>query len=372
MHRKAIFLIGGTGMGKTKLGVQLAEAFSGEVVNSDAMQLYQGLPIATAQPSEAEKRGVAHHLMGILSPSESWTVRDYRDSALRAMEDIWQRGKTPIVVGGTLYYVQALIWKALADEQASFKRPKTMDKEEEEEGESAYDRLKRLDPERASQLHPNDSRKIERSLELLQETGGGAVPDSTNALDEVRLTDCRILWVHCDDDAEVERLLASRVEAMFQAGLVREVDEFTNSNGDEPTHKRGVFQAIGIKDHDMLVVKHRQYVKSQLKWIRKRILPRSVPVHCLAFSKREEWDSKVGDRGAQIASAFLGGSSMTDFPTCNTATASATGADGKLARMCEACNNRVLVGDDAWQKHLAGRSHRTHAQRRVRVSESTI
>lgn len=374
--RKAIFVIGGTGMGKTKLGVQLAEAFAGEVVNSDAMQMYRALPIATAQPTEQEKQSIPHHLMGILDSHEAWTVRDYRDSALKIMQDIWSRGKTPIVVGGTLYYVQSLIWKALSDEQPQEEcsSPKRQCKDAAA-SETLFETLQRLDPERAAQLHPNDARKIQRSLELLEETGGGAVSQSTNQTDQVRMENCRIFWVNCDNEEETQNILSKRVEEMFKTGLEREVDDFMREN-EETNMKRGVFQAIGIRNHDQLVVHHRQYVKSQLKWIRKRILPRTVPVHQLSFAKREEWDDKVGRVGLDIARAFLNGDdgALQQHKTCNTTgTENAHQADTKIARTCEVCGNRVLVGDDAWNKHIDGRSHRNllRKQQRLRRQQQT-
>ena len=108
-----VVVIGATGTGKTKLGVELAKQLNGEVVNADSLQMYHGLSIATAKPTKEEMDGVPHHLMSFLPPTETFTTHDFCKRAVPVIEDIHKRGKLPILVGGTLYYVQSLLWESL-------------------------------------------------------------------------------------------------------------------------------------------------------------------------------------------------------------------------------------------------------------------
>lgn len=391
--RRCIFVIGGTGIGKTKLGVELSLALNGEVVNSDAMQLYKAIPIATAQPNMDERRGVPHHLLGVLDPQQNWTVRDYRDNALAVMKDIWSRGKIPIVVGGTLYYSQALIWRSLLDDQPGFeedddsKRPKLMSSSTGAASltspsgiqaiESPFDTLKRLDPKRAAQLHPKDERRVARALEIVLTTGKSSVEAKEDPSD-VRL-DCRIIWLSCEDQVELERRLRARIQAMMSQGLVEEAEAFISQHpwtrGDIG---KGVFQAIGFREleplisdrhnaqkHDecveALVIKHRQYVKSQLKWIKNRILTRSVPVNKLDATDLTKWMDNVQKPALAIAAAFLVERKSTQEINSNHPVANKVDSplrDTKTARNCDVCGGKTLMGNEQWEKHVRGRSHR--------------
>ena len=110
---KIIVVVGTTGVGKTKLGVDLAQHFSGEVINADVMQMYKGLQVATAKVTEEERQGVPHHLMSFLEPHETFSPHEFRKLADEKIQEISARGNLPIVVGGTMYYVQGLLWDHL-------------------------------------------------------------------------------------------------------------------------------------------------------------------------------------------------------------------------------------------------------------------
>lgn len=110
--RKVLVIVGTTGAGKTKLSIDLAKAVGGEIVNSDAMQMYRGLDIATAKIKENEKEGIPHHMFDIIDPSSRCDVLEFKKRALNVIDDILARGKVPIIVGGTMYYTQAILWKA--------------------------------------------------------------------------------------------------------------------------------------------------------------------------------------------------------------------------------------------------------------------
>lgn len=194
-----VVVIGPTGSGKSKLGIELAQRFDGEVVNADAIQMYKGLDVATAKVTDEETMGVPHHLLSFLEPQQQATVREFRDLASSAIADIRARGKLPIVVGGTMYYVQSLLRPSLLEASdvvgrlkasatpttAALSKPIQLDAPASEVCHhphfnptcmhttyyarcrlvgayeaQLYERLKLVDPDMANRLHPNDARKV--------------------------------------------------------------------------------------------------------------------------------------------------------------------------------------------------------------------
>ena len=127
-HKNIIVVVGTTGVGKTKLGVDLAKQFSGEVINCDVMQMYKGLEVATAKATQEERQGIPHHLMSFLEPHETFSPHEFRKLADAKINEITERGKMPIVVGGTMYYVQGLLWDHLIEQGGTCHQPgKTVD-----------------------------------------------------------------------------------------------------------------------------------------------------------------------------------------------------------------------------------------------------
>lgn len=152
---RLVVVVGPTGVGKTRLSVALARAFDGEVVNADAMQVYAGLPIATAKVTPEEAAGVPHHVLSTLQPWERADVREWRAAAARAIDDIRARGRLPIVVGGTMYYVQALINQhalldregdGLGDASDASAEAEAVPEPGSDDAEAQYERLKTVDP----------------------------------------------------------------------------------------------------------------------------------------------------------------------------------------------------------------------------------
>ena len=167
-----VVVIGATGTGKTKLGVELAKQLNGEVVNADSLQMYHGLSIATAKPTKEEMDGVPHHLMSFLPPTETFTTHDFCKRAVPVIEDIHKRGKLPILVGGTLYYVQSLLWESLMSTGSKESVIGRIGVEGRDKGEAnhnnssgssvdLYTKLQTIDPVMAQRLHPNNIRKID-------------------------------------------------------------------------------------------------------------------------------------------------------------------------------------------------------------------
>ncbi|GLD91797.1 hypothetical protein PINS_up000330 [Pythium insidiosum] len=223
--RKVLVIVGTTGAGKTKLSIDLAKAVGGEIINSDAMQMYRGLDIATAKVTEQEKDGVPHHLLDIVDPSGRCDVLEFKRRALHTIDEILARGNVPIIVGGTMYYTQSILWKSqlLDDVPVRSDAPQIP---EDATPEDLYARLQEVDPVMASRWHVRQTRRVRRSLEVFYQTG---VPHSEHIARQERANasmekyfDACALWVHCNKTTLAERL-EKRVDKMMETGLVDEI-----------------------------------------------------------------------------------------------------------------------------------------------------
>ena len=171
MAKGILVITGPTASGKTALGVRLAKELNGEVISADAMQLYRGMVIGTAAPTAEEMQGVPHRLIGTVDPRESYSVGRYVAEASAAADDILARGKLPLLVGGTNLYIEALLrGTAFAGGDPEVRRRLEAEYDEAGGGEMLA-RLRAVDPERASKLHPNDRKRVVRALEIFAVTG---------------------------------------------------------------------------------------------------------------------------------------------------------------------------------------------------------
>ena len=272
----------------------LAKRFNGEVINADALQIYAGLPIITNKIPLRERRGVVHHLLGCIDPKEEpWTVRKFVTRARSIIEEIRARGKLPIVVGGTHYYTQGLLFDESTLESSIAEKLGHMELKEQEQkwpilASSTADiltELKRVDPEMASKWHPNDNRKIRRSLEIYLQTGKKAseiyreqqnskqdstlhnetidgkspVQETAAKSDQPHPTlryNALILWIHAERPFLKARLNA-RVESMIASGLLEEIqairtlyprEQSSPTEGEITDLTRGIWVAIGYKE----------------------------------------------------------------------------------------------------------------------------
>jgi tRNA dimethylallyltransferase len=234
---RVVIVVGPTGTGKSRLAVDLAAAVGGEVVNADSIQMYAGLDIASAKVTEAEKGGIPHHLFSFLRPRQVFTVRAYAALARRAIADIVARGKVPVVVGGTAYYVQSLIREGgILDEREEAGPASTAASAAAESASAAaesassctpHERLSRVDPVMARRLHPNDIRKVLRALEVFDNTG---VPYSTVLERQAARIGgrsgpyrCKVVWLQVEDRAVHNARLDRRVQTMLDRGLLDEL-----------------------------------------------------------------------------------------------------------------------------------------------------
>jgi tRNA dimethylallyltransferase len=167
--RKLIVILGPTASGKTELAIKLAKKFNGEIVNADSRQVYKGMDIGTAKPTKKEMRGVPHHLLDVASLKRKFTVAQYRKLALKAIEKIQKKGKIPFLVGGSWFYIRAIVDGLVIPEvPPDWKLRKKLEKKSPQE---LYEILKKLDPERAKNIEKENKRRLIRAIEICKKIG---------------------------------------------------------------------------------------------------------------------------------------------------------------------------------------------------------
>jgi tRNA dimethylallyltransferase len=169
LNKKLIVILGPTASGKTELAIKLAKNFNGEIVNADSRQVYKGMDIGTAKPTKKEMRGVPHHLLDVASPKRKFTVAQYRKLALKAIEKIQRKRKIPFLVGGTWFYIRAIVDGLVIPEvPPDWKLRKKLEKKSSQE---LYEILKKLDPERAKTIEKENKRRLIRAIEICKKIG---------------------------------------------------------------------------------------------------------------------------------------------------------------------------------------------------------
>lgn len=282
MEREKIYVAvvcGPTASGKTELGVSLAQRADGEIISADSMQIYKGMEIASAKPSKEEMGGIPHHLMDFLSPAAAFSVADYVELAGKCIMDIHERGKLPIIVGGTGLYISSLMNNIRFDDTGSdpgFREE--MKKIAEREGNvSLWERLRSVDPKTAEKLHPNNLNRVIRALEVFHLSGSTLSEAKENSRKEE--TPYRTCYIMPDYPREIlyDRI-NRRVDIMLEKGLEEEAREFF-THTDYSTSA----QAIGYKELKpyldgksslsecvgALKQATRNYAKRQLTWFNK-------------------------------------------------------------------------------------------------------
>ncbi|MBQ7595970.1 MAG: tRNA (adenosine(37)-N6)-dimethylallyltransferase MiaA [Clostridia bacterium] len=274
-----IVIAGPTASGKTALGVEICKKINGEVISADSMQIYKGMDIATAKPSESEMQGIKHHLISIISPEETFSVADFKALAEKAINEIISKGKIPVVVGGTGLYIDTLVNNIiLSDASADPETRKNLEKRAEDEGaQTLLDELKEIDPEYAASLHANNVKRIIRALELWQTAHITMTQQLQDSRREPSPYDTVYICLDCEDRDYLYSRINRRVDAMMQAGLLDEAQKYYSSCS--PT----AVQAIGYKELmpyfknektldeavESLKQSTRRYAKRQLTWFRR-------------------------------------------------------------------------------------------------------
>lgn len=240
---KVLVICGATASGKTSLSVACAEKLNTEIISADSMLVYRDLNIGTAKPTKDEQKGVKHHLIDVVSPFDNFSVSDYEKAALPIVENLLAQGKTPIICGGTGFYVNALLYKSQfgntgASEEVREKY-ETLYKEKGKEYLHAL--LSKIDPESAEKLHANDVKRVIRALEIYDVTGK---PKSTQRDELVPRFDFVAVSIDYPRELLYERINL-RVEQMFENGLMEEVQALLNAGVSKSAQ---CMQGIGYKE----------------------------------------------------------------------------------------------------------------------------
>ena len=277
---KLLVICGPTASGKTALGVALAQALGGEVVSADSMQIYRGMDIGTAKPTKEEMGGIPHHMLDVADPAEDYSVARYVHDADACVRDILSRGKLPIVVGGTGLYIDNLIAGRDFAPFTGAWREKLQARAREEGLPALHEELRRIDPDRAEKLHPNDEKRILRALEVWYETGETITAHDERTRSLPPKYDALRVCLQFSRREDMWDRIDRRVDLMMEAGLEEEVRDLLTS-GVPPTAT--AMQAIGYKEFvaalrgeepiaqavDEVKLRSRQYAKRQLTWFRR-------------------------------------------------------------------------------------------------------
>lgn len=280
MKKKLISIVGPTAVGKTKLSIHLAQALQGEIISGDSMQVYRGMDIGTAKIKPKEQEGIPHHLIDILDPAADFSVSAFQELALQKVDELNQRFSLPILVGGTGLYVQSvthnfqfadvcqsetirLKWQAFLEQYGSL---------------ALHQELEKRDPDYAKELHPNNSRRVIRALEVIEVTGR-SMSEYHGEWENESPFDLVMIGLTMEREKLYNRINA-RVDQMIQEGLIQEVQHLLDLGICDSSTS---LQAIGYKEIisylkkerskeeaiELLKRNSRRFAKRQLTWFRR-------------------------------------------------------------------------------------------------------
>lgn len=278
--KRLIAVVGPTASGKTALAVRIAQKFNGEVVSADSMQIYKGMNIATAKPTEEEMCGIKHHLIDFLPPEEKFSVSQYVEFAKKAIDDITERGKLPVLCGGTGLYVRSLVENVRfsPDEADETLRAELRRRYETEGGEILIRELSAFDPETAAKLHPSNGKRIIRAIEIYRTTGktmSEHIRESKRIPSPYDLTAIGITYA---DRQKLYDRINLRVDIMMKQGLLEEARAFYSRKNSQTAaaaigYKELLPYLNGETDLDTalekLKLETRHYAKRQLTWFKR-------------------------------------------------------------------------------------------------------
>lgn len=279
--QKVICIMGPTAVGKTKLSIELARKYNGEIISGDSMQIYRGMDIGTAKIKPEEMAGIPHHLIDIKNPDESFNVAQFQELVTYCIEEIALRGKVPIIVGGTGLYIEAVLKNYTFSEAISDPAYREqLEQMAEEQGiEAVHKLLEQVDKVSAEVIHPNNVRRVIRALEVYHCTGQ-KMSEQLKQQEQEYQYDVALIGLTMDRDQLYARI-NHRVDLMVEDGLIEEVQMF---------YKQGLrdcqsIQAIGYKELyeyfdnrvsyeqsiENLKQNSRRYAKRQLTWFRNKM-----------------------------------------------------------------------------------------------------
>ncbi|MGE1128664.1 tRNA (adenosine(37)-N6)-dimethylallyltransferase MiaA [Bacillus wiedmannii] len=280
-REKVAVIIGPTAVGKTKLSIDLAKALNGEIISGDSMQIYRTMDIGTAKVTKEEMDGIPHYMVDIKDPEDSFSVAEFQERVRKHIREITERGKLPIIVGGTGLYIQSVLFDyQFTDDAGDTIYREQMEKLALERGvEYVHKKLQEVDPESAERIHANNVRRVIRALEIFHTTGE-KMSDQLEKQENELLYDVSLIGLTMDREMLYDRINL-RVDIMMDQGLLEEVEGLYN---------RGIrdcqsIQAIGYKEiYDyfedrvsleeavsQLKTNSRRYAKRQLTWFRNKM-----------------------------------------------------------------------------------------------------
>lgn len=281
MKPKVVVIVGPTASGKTALSIELAKKLDGEIISSDSMQIYKDMDIGTAKVTKEEAQGIKHYLVDFVSPDQRYTVSDFKKDAEAAIKEILEKGKVPIVVGGTGLYVNSLIYgieyqDMKIDEEY---RNELMNRAEDPvELEKMWNEANAIDPDAMQKISKNDKKRIVRVLEIFKSTGKTKTEHEILSRQKGVEYDYKVFGISMDREKLYERINL-RVDLMIETGLEDEVRNLLNKYNEFPTAMQGLgykevkeyFDGILTREEMIEKIKQesRRYAKRQLTWFRR-------------------------------------------------------------------------------------------------------
>ena len=276
---KVIVICGPTASGKTSLSISLAKKINGEIVSCDSMQIYKEMDIGSAKPTVEEMQEIKHYLVDFVSPEKRYSVSEYKEDASKAIEEIINKGKTPIIVGGTGLYLNSLIYNIQYNEmEVDLNYRRELEKEAEEYGlEVLYNRAKEIDPEAMEKVSANDKKRITRVLEIYNATGRNKTELEKKSRKEVPYN-YLIFGINMERSILYDRI-NKRGDIMLEQGLIEEVKNLINKYSNMPTAMQGLgykevkeFLDGNISKEEMIEeikMETRRYAKRQITWFKR-------------------------------------------------------------------------------------------------------
>ncbi|XP_027890944.1 tRNA dimethylallyltransferase isoform X5 [Xiphophorus couchianus] len=319
-----VVILGATGTGKSKLAIEIGKRLQGEIISADSMQVYKGLDIITNKVTAEERAQCAHHMLDFVDPLvRTYTVVDFRNKALELVGDMHSRNKLPIVVGGTNYYIESLLWKVLLDtgqenedsgDGADGGQSRKMELEKLG-GEELHKRLAEVDPKMASMLHPNDKRKI------------------------------------ASQDYQ---------RGIFQSIGFKEFHDYLTAPESSSQQEKDKLRDKGV---EALKIATKRYARKQNKWVCNRFLKRpgdSVPaVYSLDVTDVSRWEESVLKPALQILDSLSKGEEPA-FPPIRL---QGQRRNKRSHHTCDACD-KIIIGDVEWSAHLKSKKHHYHVRKK--------
>ena len=281
MKQPLVILSGPTACGKTSLSIDLAKRINGEIISADSMQVYRGFDIGTAKVTEAEKDGIPHYLIDEMDPTEEFNVFEFQSRARKYIADISSRGKIPMIVGGTGFYIQSVLYDIVFSDESNDKsyRHELETLAEEKGSDYLYQQLIECDPDAAKEIHPNNTKRVIRALEFFHETGQQISEHNRIQQQKESPYNYAYFVLNRPRDILYERI-NRRVDLMMQEGLLDEVSGLLEKGYGEDLLS---MQGLGYKElvpyvkgqitleeaSDLLKKNTRHFAKRQITWFKR-------------------------------------------------------------------------------------------------------